>query len=413
MKRMNMTVLILSLLTSFTAHSAVRYWNDEFFNPQTSTEAQFWGKISTYSQWKNSNNSQIVEIDPHPQYTAQAYGHPAISSSSLTADEVQSALGSPVAEEYNFELQNRGNAYYEYQSRADFSPQDALVFEMKISQTMNRAINPDNYSASSLVGLLQSIDAPHSHIQISSDFANRVLEPIHSGHRVIQDAQNQDSAIVFSSIRVGEYNCNTLNNLIATMSEWQGESVMEKGGKKVINIFSINVLKKISGNELDKFSPLFGRRPDMVLSQEMIYVTRFVKDMANYWAFFNNPDGTTQVISYTLVATSVQFKHALDVVLNGPTTAGVASAAKSATGEKIAEGAGQAVQAAEDALNSLFGDGAKKEKSTKEVKGYPKLISEDLADLNASESPSSCKTGLALGLPFYTQKLFNGVINQL
>lgn len=411
---MKYTILFFIFLLMSTAFgSSVTYWDREFFDAAASSNIQFWGQISTFDQWQNKDRASVLDIDPHPQYTAIADGHPMINSPQLTSSDLQSELGSPVADEYQFFLNSRGSDYFRFQERGDFAPQNALVFEIKMARTLNKPLNTDNLTVDAMIRLLQTIDAPHSHIRVSKEFAHSTLEAVHSGHRLIEGADESNSALVFSSIRMQDYNCGILKNLIATMSEWQGESVMESQGEKVVNIYSLGLLKKVTGNQLDQFTGVFGRRPDLVLSHELLYVSRFVKDMGNYWAFFDNGNGTTQVVAYTLVATSTKFKYALDVVLNGPTTLGIASVGGSYAGGKVSEGAGQVVEAAEDVLDSLFGNGSSQSQpKTPAIKGFPKTIDSNLADLNNGGSPSACKSGLALGLPFYTQKLFQGVLEQ-
>lgn len=394
--------------------SAVVYWDQEFFETPASSDTHFWGQISTYDQWLEKDRASILKIDPHPQYTASSEGHPMINSPELTPADIHAELGSPVAEEYVFFLNSRGDGYFKFQERGDFPPQSALVFEVKMSTTLSKTLNPEALSVDAMIQLLQTIDAPHSHIPVSKNFAHSVLEDVHSGHRQIDAAEESNSALVFSSIRMQDYNCGILKSMIATMSELQGESVMENSeGESVVNIYSLGLLEKITGNDLDRFTPVFGRRPDLVLSQEMLYVSRFVKDMGNYWAFFDNGDGTTQVVSYTLVATSTKFKYALDVVLNGPTTLGVTEAIGNGAAGKASDTVNGVVDAADAVLDSLFGSGdSEPAPAAPTATGFPKIINTDLVDLNAGESPSACKSGLALGLPFYAQKLFRGVLEQ-
>ncbi len=414
MKKIILLLMIVFLQAS--TGSSIVYWDQEFYETSTSSDTQFWGQVSTYDQWQQRERSVVLNLDPHPQYTASSKGHPMINSPELTPADVQAELGSPVADEYVFYLNNRGEEYFQFQENGDFAPQNALVFEVKMTKTLNKTLNPDSLTVESRIQLLQTIDTPHSHTKVSKSFGHSVLEKIHSGHQQIDASDTASSALVFSSIRMQDYNCNILKNLIATMSEWQGESIMERDGNKVVNIYSLGLLQKITGNDLDRFSGIFGKRPNLVLSQEMLYVSRFVKDMSNYWAFFDNGNGTTQVVAYTLVATSTKFKYALDVVLNGPTALGVAAAGSNYAGGKASERAGQVANAAEAVLDNLFGgeSSASQPKDTSSaVKGFPKTIDSRLVNLNNGVSPSACKSGLALGLPFYVQKLFQGVLENM
>lgn len=396
-------------LVSASGYANVKQTNQEFFASDISSDATvFWGEILTLKQWESKPRSQWLRIDQHPQYTALANGQAERSYPELTQADISQVLGDQLGAEFFVSYSQKDEEYLEIQQTQNFKPQSALMFEVKIARTVATPVDAVVKAFENSVQLLNQMDQPHRHIEVSQDFASRLIEPLHSGHEMIE-SMNSSDRLVFSVIRLEDYQCSVMSQLLDLATEVHGESVPEIDGKPIVNLYSLSRISRIADGSLARYAEIFGEVPAVVFEQDMIYSSRFVKDVKNIWALIPTDDGQTRIASYTVMATTEKFKSALSLALTGPTPKVLGELVSN----KTSQAADQVVAAADNLLDSLLGnEGTNASRQSSATSKFPMTMSSDVVDLNSSSLLSACDTGLTKGIPKYLLGMYEGLLSQ-
>jgi hypothetical protein len=405
-------ILILGLVffLSTAAHANVRQTAQEFYAAEINTdEALFWGEILTLKQWESKARSQWLRLDQHPQYTALSTGMAERSYPLLSQEEMTQVLGDLLGQEFYFSYSNKDEEYRLLQESKAFKPQTALMFEVKVGRTVQVPWTRVVDTFGNSVELLTKMDQPHRHIEVSADFAHRLIEPLHSGHEIIDSMGAQDR-LVFSVIRMEDYECSVMSQLLDLATEIHGESVAELNGKPVVNIYSLSRISRVPDADLARYAEIVGTNPKAVFVQDMIFSSRFVKDVKNLWAIVPVGDNQTHVVSYTVMATTDKLKSALSLALSGPTPTVLGELVSN----KTENAADKVIEAANGILDSLLGSevpvAGTREKYAPTSR-FPMTMTTDVVDLNSSPLLSACQVGLTKGIPKYVHGMFENLVS--
>ncbi|MCB0407840.1 MAG: hypothetical protein KDD34_06525 [Bdellovibrionales bacterium] len=401
--------LMIVVLTSCLANADVIQREKEFIDHDAkATDVLFWGEIETLSQWNQKGKSHFLGVDQHPQYTALIKGEVERDYPSLTDIEINSVLGEKLGREFLIYYNDKGEEYRLLQETKNFTPQSALIFEVKISEIVEQSEAEIIAKFNDSVGLLQKMDQPHTHVEVGTDFAHRLLEPMHSGHTIIDNLKPNEK-LIFSAIRMEDYQCKIMSQLLDLATEVHGESVSELDGRPVLNIYSLSRIGQVTDDELGRYAEFFGFVPTAVFYQDMIFSSRFVKDVINIWAVQKVNENQTRLVGYSVLATTNKLQTAINLALTGPTP--------SVLGELVSNKASAAkdkvVEAADNVLDSLFGSGetavsSSKDPSVSESR-FPMIMTENVVDLNSDVLLSACRSGLTKGIPKYILDMFENI----
>jgi hypothetical protein len=388
-------------------------------------EIRVFGQIKTSAQWQSSEVNEFINIDTSPQYTALTGGYVEGSHRPLSRSEVIDVLGPEVGGEFFHFYSNKSDDYWERQEARNFAPLSASVFEFKMVAASELTPEEMRFRLQDGLEVLRTVDPDHSHSEITSDFATRVLEQVHSGHRVLQNLRG-DESLILSSVRVGEYGCEVMTRAIGLLLRLTSESLPVYEGRKLANIYTMSVYREVTASELNDLEQVLGRRPKYAFTQEVFYAPQVLKDAHQLWAVFHNSEGGSQLVSYSVIATSTKAtSQALSMALDGVSAVTVYEMAEAEVGQRasaVAEGArdaaGTALETADDVLGAIglgFGDDEANAEPAQEPEvasesRFPMTISRDRVDLSREHGASACYKGLAKGLPWYAIDMFKQMI---
>jgi hypothetical protein len=254
---------------------------------------------------------------------------------------------------------------------------ETYVVESVLSTVINRPVSSIDISTEKFAKeVIPSVDDDHAHFRISGKMAINALDQNHIGGRLIKP----DQAYLLSVIDFREYSCaflkNSIRDYFARKSN-QGEK--RKLYKESIYMVSdLEVSKAVAGNvqpaEIAAVEKFAGKRPDLVLSQTVLYSDHLIRGGRNTFAFFGEGNQTRIVLISNLGMGRKFFTGTLGKQIRTKIMEGI--------GTKTAI-AGQLYYEPKKVLGDLLSGST-----------------QDLAKKNA------CNVGLAQGLPAYSKQLF-------
>ena len=365
-------------------------------------QIQFFGKVSTLSQWRASDLADLIPMDSSPQHTALVNSLVEGSSEPLSREQMESLLGEDLGGEFYHFYSNKSEDYLERQQSRNFAPLSASIFEFKQIASVGTA--PADLRAQLMEGLqlLQRVDPDHDHELVDADFASSVLPEVHSGHNNLQEMP-ADTDVLLSAVRAGEYGCPVMEKAIGLLLRVTWESLPSYQGRKLANLYTMSLYRELKGSELDEVAQIFGRRPEYAFSQEVFYAPQVLKDAHHIWAVFSNQSGGSQLAAYSVIATSTKAANqALSMALDGVTEVTIYETSQEA-GKQVA------VDVAESVLDAILG-GAEEPAASSETSRFPMTLTRDRVDLSVGQGESRCYKGLAKGLPWFVLDMFSEMV---
>jgi hypothetical protein len=234
-------------------------------------------------------------------------------------------------------------------------------------------LNPENFA-----GIIENSDIDHYHFRIPGSFAVQALETDH----IAAKGMKPDTAYLLSVIDFRQYGCAAMKNgLSAYFSKEENKKKLMNESMYLISDLTMNVPADIAATE-----KMFGKRPDAVLGQQIIFADRLIRGARTLFIFFSEGANTRVVLVSSI---GMQSKHFVGASIR-PDKAAKALVAQTTILYGIKSGVTGGVIAASDATERLLGGAT--------------------ADVNKK---NACDRGLAKGLIKYAQGLFGEFLGGL
>lgn len=353
-------------------------------------EAAFWTTDMLYPEWTSSQAGRYFPADIAPVATGLAAGGitlPAPKPVDLSRYKPKQA--SEFAQMVNDK--NAGGRLViepkKTQTTAKLSPAQRLSKEQNestmvqtvISGLIERPFSQLNLTTEKFATIVKKVDKAHYHFDITGAEALEALEQNHSSAKVIQP----NTLYLLSVIDMRRYSCSAMKYAI----NWYYNSGESSGSKnKIVNdsIYVISDLSMNNPNDIANAEKFFGRRPDALLVQRVIYADHVLKGGNTIFAFFAEGDKTrvSLVANLGVAHKLMNPKGNTGSVTRGYILDGIKSTTAGAAAANLAGAA--------DAVGNLF-SGTKKD----------------------SDSTNKCDKGMAMGLVKFSQNMFNDFANYM
>jgi hypothetical protein len=252
------------------------------------------------------------------------------------------------------------------QKQLELMQKKTYVVQTVISGVVDRPLDQLGLSTEKLASMVEAIDADHSHFPIAGSFAMAALEKDHVAGRLI----NPKQAYLLSVFDFRDYGCPALKNGIRD----HFSKYPEKQRLMNESIYVISDLQMNQPGDIDQAAAFFGKRPDAVLTQTVLFADHLIRGAKTIFVFFREGDKTRIVLLANIATNSEYFTGVTgaltrQILLDGPNGA--------------FGGAGGKVLAATGAASDLLAG-----------------ANQDVNEKN------TCDRGLGLGLIKYSQSLF-------
>lgn len=226
-------------------------------------------------------------------------------------------------------------------------------------------LNPDNFA-----DIIENSDIDHYHFRIPGTFAVQALETDHIAAKGIR----ADQAYLLSVIDFRQYSC-------AAMKDGLRDYFSKEDNKKKLMNESMYLISDLTMNvpaDIAAAEKMFGKRPDAVLGQQIIFADRLIRGARTMFIFFSEGPNTRVVLVSSIGMQSKHFTGAKGALTRGVILSGING------------GLAGAAIATRDVVGRLLGG-----------------ANDDVRNKNA------CDRGLAKGLIRYAQDLFGEFLGSL
>ncbi len=406
MKYLILSIYVVSSFSFVSNAAEVVQHSQEFALDQVDDgKVHYWGKMMSWNKWVESGHQNLVSIDKNPIYTTILNGENEFEVNPPNLVETQTVLGDQIGQNFYDSISSR-----EELDRAEVQEKSAVIYKSKIGVKIPVSIDKARIDISTLVDIFSKADSPHVHTSVSKDFAHSILEPLHSSHRVI-DGIDENAELIFSTIRFEDYGCDPFMNMLAAKAEAQDENIeriIREDGREVpvFRTYSLSVLRRLPQSERNSLESIFGRVPDEVYAQELLYSSSILRDGVNYWGLFSEDDGTTTLVNYSAMAFTTKVSSVYKAFLDGITVF---------SDSKLDVGASLAIEKLSRLSSSLGGI----RKPVVDMSDF--VIDDSWVDLSHNNTGVRrmergqtqeydhrvCTEGLGIGMPRYTIKNLN------
>lgn len=287
-----------------------------------------------------------------------------------------------------------------------------LLFGTLIDKPISTVIKTLNIDPANPSKIPESMDIDHYHFNISGEEALSIPEEGHSALKVIDPKRTY----LLSAFNVGEYECSALSDNIARRESEKPDQYKLKNR----SIYVVSDVQLDNPSDVRVAQNLFKRKPDLLLTQKMIYSSHLLKNSVTYFALFAEGQKTRVVFTTDLALNSLywdKYNGAGSVVLIYGFGTWTGAAAKGYTiavnaKDAVVDTASKAKDAVVDTANAIIRllPGSRKDQSTSDVQTPAK--SADAADKDIAQK-NTCNRGLSQGLIRYTSQLFGEYLNQI
>lgn len=375
---MKSIIVVLLSLAQFTWAEAPAYKFTDAKSPvavfmvKASGSGTVFYNYMSYSEWKEKQSGKFFPMDVAPVLNGQASGGVAMPAPKMIDPAKYQDQAAEFAKAVNFRNQG-GRSILE--AKAGMPPRKLSeeevtthVVQTVLSAVIDRPIGQLKLSTEKFATMAENTDVDHYHFRIPGSFVLEALEQDHSAARGL----NLNQTYLLSVVDFRDYGCATLKNGIRDyFSKLPDKQKLMNESIYLISQLDFNTPADIAG--VEKY---FGKKPDAVLVQTLLYSDHLIRGAKTIFAFFAEGDKTRVVLLSNIAMGSKFFvgaKGALtrQYILDG-----------------LNGGVTGTVLAAKDTINDLLAGAT--------------------ADVN---NKNSCNKGLARGLIKYSQSLFNEFAN--
>ncbi len=360
----------------------------DVFTVKEPGQASFLNSHMPYNVWRENHAGRFFPMEVSPILAGQLAGGVAmpptvrIDSSQFQGDD-QKQLAE-FAEVVN--TRNQGGRPGLAPSLTPTPPQkrysddqgNTHVVQSVLSTVLPRSLgqlklNPENFA-----GIIANSDIDHYHFRIPGSFAVQALETDH----IAAKGMRPDTAYLLSVIDFRQYDC-------AAMKNGLRDYFLKEDNKKKLMNESMYLISDLTMNvpaDIAAAEKMFGKRPDAVLGQQIIFADRLIRGARTMFVFFSEGANTRVVLVSSI---GMQSKHFVGASIR-PDKAAKALVAQLTILNGIRSGVTGGLIAASDATERLLGGAT--------------------ADVNKK---NACDRGLAKGLIKYAQGLFGEFLGLL
>lgn len=250
---------------------------------------------------------------------------------------------------------------------------NTYVVEILISGLIEKPFTQINLSPDEINALPEKIDVDHFHFPIPGTFVQDVLEDGHGEFETL----NPQRTYILSVFDFREYNCAAMKDGIRDYFSRSPES------ERLHNesIYVINQVDLNQPGDIAQSLKYFGRRPDAVIVQQVVYADHVIRAAKSIFAFYAEGQKTRLVLLSNVATKSKYFTGAKGAFLRQYVLDGI-----------VGKGAIQTVTGAYLSAKDKVAD----------------LLSGATDDV---KKKNACDRGLALGLIRYSESLFGQFIH--
>lgn len=303
MKKIILTILLLPVVT----FADVTIHENKFDLSQSVEGDHFWARFYDWSAWEKTSEQKTLILKPNFVKAAYDLALPRVDAEPLTPRDFIAVLGDTEGEALAEFYEDR-----EEVDEDDLGRYSGMVTQIKVSLPVTRSMDVSNITTSDAAQIISNADKPHMHKKILKDFARRFLDPVHSGHKAIDDLGAGELYLTVINTGSEAYSCGAMNSLLVVKSEIEGISSYDGD----FRMYAINAIKELSADEISKLGSVLDANPVRVFEQKVIYSSTLIKGAVNHLAFYNTPSGLRMTLNAVLVATG-RVKSVAGAFLNG------------------------------------------------------------------------------------------------
>jgi hypothetical protein len=314
-------ILIAMMVLPSLAFGSVEIHQDEFSLDSATDGSHFWARLYDWNAWDKTDKQKNLKL--HTNFVQQAYenGEEEVEIEGPDEDELVTLLG-PV----------EGPALYDFYAireeiREDepLDPEDigaasGLTTVMKVAVDL-----PDDFDISAtnidiIYKLIAKADQPHIHTEVSKDFVNDFVDPLHSARSTI--AKMDAGKIVLSSVNLGfdYYACPSMNTALKFKGGLEGLSTYDGD----FRVYLINTLTQVDLSKPYSGQALIEGSPVKVFQQKVIYSSTLIKSGVNFLAFYEMPNGRKKMVLNSVIVSTSKVKEVIGNFVNGISVANIA-----------------------------------------------------------------------------------------
>ena len=310
MKKILMALMVFPTL----AFGSVQIHQDEFSLNSASEGSHFWARLYDWSAWAKTEKQKSLKL--HTNFVKQAYenGEEEVDVDGPDEDALVSMLG-PI----------EGPALYDFYAireeiREDepLDPEDigapsGLTTVIKVAVDLPESFDIESTDTDSMQKLISRADEPHMHTEVSADFVNNFVDPLHSARGAVDNLTN--GKIVLSTVNIGSdyYSCPTMNTALKLKGGLEGLSTYDGD----FRVYVINTVKEIGLDSAYPGKALIEGSPEKVFEQKIIYSSTLIKSGVNYLALYKMPNGKKKMVVNSVTVSTTKVKEVVGNYVNG------------------------------------------------------------------------------------------------
>jgi hypothetical protein len=259
---------------------------------------------------------------------------------------------------------------------------ETYVVEFILSGLIDRPLQQMNIAPEKVSKLVEEIDIDHSHFQIPGTFVQDVLDEGHAEFANVKPNQKY----LLSVFDMRDYNCDGME--IFVRDYFNRSSKPEKDRLHNSSIYVISQIDFNSAPDLEQASKLFGKKPDAIVVQKVIYADHLVRAGKTIFAFYSEGSKTRIALLSNIALKKSYFEGGSSTVTKDYILNGFKGSLQS-----------KAISAVVETYQSVSGKKAATQPNSQLSNRAQQARKTDAAS-------NTCQRGLALGLIRYSQSLF-------
>lgn len=285
----------MMLLAPMLSYGSVEIHEDKFSLLEVDmAKDHFWSRLYDWKAWAETNLGKEVALSPN--YVALAYEQDMEAyEGEVSEGALYSALG-------DYE----GDAaldFLEYRAEIDSDSvggYSGLVTVAKTAMSLPDNVDLDALSADLLTDKFIKADDAHINRRIDAATAHGFIDPVHAGHKYIDEVGDSNIFMTVMNMASEYYNCSSLNTLLVWKSEAEGVSSYDGN----FRLYTISTVRELNPEEIAAKSALIEGAPVKVFVQNIIYSSSVMKSGLNYVAFYDNGENKAMSLTSVMISTS-------------------------------------------------------------------------------------------------------------
>jgi hypothetical protein len=346
----------------------------DVFTVKESGQASILNTYMPYNEWREKQAGKFFPMEISPILAGQLAGGVAMPP----ATRIEASQYEDQAREFAEVVNTRNNggrpalapSPTPLQKRYSDDQGNTHVVQTVLSTVLPRSFSQLKLNTENFAGIIENADIDHFHFRIPGSFAVQALETDH----IAAKGMKPNTAYLLSVIDFRRYSC-------AAMKDGLRDYFSKEDSKKKLMNESMYLISDLTMNvpaDIAAAEKMFGKRPDAVLGQQIIFADRLIRGARTMFVFFSEGTNTRVVLVSNIAMQSKHFTGAKGALTRGVILSGING------------GLAGAAIATKDAIGRLLGG-----------------ANQDVREKNA------CDRGLAKGLVRYAQDLFGEFLGSL